>query len=173
MSQHLYHMPIGATIDMRGPKGHMEYLGTGRLAVKDMRSGTFKIERFKELGMIAGGTGITPMLQLIQAIMCDPNDKTKLSLLFANQTEGDIFLRKEIEALAKASRGQFKIWYTVDRAPDQWAFSTGFVDKEMVQARLPQPGEDTFVVVCGPPPMIKFACTPAFEALGHTRWESF
>ena len=33
---------------------------------------------------ILGGTGITPMLQLIRTVFRDPNDKTNLSLLFAN-----------------------------------------------------------------------------------------
>ena len=37
--------------------------------------------------MIAGGTGITPMLQIIEQCLKDPNDDTKLSLLFANQVE--------------------------------------------------------------------------------------
>jgi len=39
----------------------------------------------KKLGMIAGGTGITPMLQLIRVIFKDKNDKLEISLLFANQ----------------------------------------------------------------------------------------
>lgn len=39
----------------------------------------------KKLGMIAGGTGITPMLQLVRAIFKDKNDNTEISLLFANQ----------------------------------------------------------------------------------------
>lgn len=37
--------------------------------------------------MIAGGTGITPMYQIIQAAIQDTNDKTRLDLLFANKTE--------------------------------------------------------------------------------------
>ena len=39
----------------------------------------------KKLGLIAGGTGITPMLQLVRQILKDPEDKTEVSLLFANQ----------------------------------------------------------------------------------------
>lgn len=39
----------------------------------------------KKLGMIAGGTGITPMLQLIRACFKDRNDTTQIFLLFANQ----------------------------------------------------------------------------------------
>ena len=39
----------------------------------------------KKVGMIAGGTGITPMLQLIRQILKNKEDKTEVSLLFANQ----------------------------------------------------------------------------------------
>lgn len=39
----------------------------------------------KRVGMIAGGTGITPMLQLIRQVLKDKDDKTELALLFANQ----------------------------------------------------------------------------------------
>ena len=35
--------------------------------------------------MIAGGTGITPMLQIIRQMLKDKKDKTEMSLLFANQ----------------------------------------------------------------------------------------
>jgi NAD(P)H-flavin reductase len=43
------------------------------------------IKKVKKIGMIAGGTGITPMYQLIQDICNNPEDTTQLSLLFANQ----------------------------------------------------------------------------------------
>ena len=42
----------------------------------------------KHVGMLAGGTGITPMLQISDEIFREGNnDKTKVSLLFANQSE--------------------------------------------------------------------------------------
>lgn len=37
MSQHLDSLDIGDTIDMKGPKGHMSYLGCGNFTVKLMR----------------------------------------------------------------------------------------------------------------------------------------
>ena len=65
--------------------------------------------------MIAGGTGITPMLQLITDVFRNPDDKTCLSLLFANQSEDDIFVRGELEAIQAQHPDRFKLWYTVDR----------------------------------------------------------
>lgn len=40
--------------------------------------------------MIAGGTGITPMYQIIQSSIKDASDRTKLSLIYANVEEDDI-----------------------------------------------------------------------------------
>lgn len=50
--------------------------------------------------MLAGGTGITPMYQVANMILKNPNDKTKMRLIFANLTEEDILLQKELAALA-------------------------------------------------------------------------
>jgi cytochrome-b5 reductase len=40
--------------------------------------------------MIAGGSGITPMFQIIKASVKDKEDKTKLALIYANVDEDDI-----------------------------------------------------------------------------------
>ena len=40
--------------------------------------------------MIAGGTGITPMYQIIKASVQDPQDKTQLRLIYANVNQDDI-----------------------------------------------------------------------------------
>ncbi len=58
------------------------------------------------------------MLQLVRHITKDPKDDTKLSLLFANQTEKDILLRDELEQVVKEHPDQFRLWYTVDRATE-------------------------------------------------------
>ena len=57
------------------------------------------------------------MLQIIQAILKDPEDNTRVSLLFANQTVDDILVRDELETMAESSE-QFTLWYTLDRPPD-------------------------------------------------------
>ena len=171
MSQHLDGLKIGDKILMKGPKGHVDYKRNGHFTLK--RKGDEKTShQVKTLGMIAGGTGITPMLQIIRAIAHDPNDHTVVYLIFANQTEEDIFLRAELEALPK---DRFHLWYTLDRPPQNWGYSSGFINAEMCKKHLPKPGKDTFYMVCGPPPMIKYACEPAFSEIGITEdhWFSF
>ena len=71
--------------------------------------------------MLAGGTGITPMLQLVREVVRDPSDSTQLALLFANQTPGDILLKDELDGLAKTHSDRFELRYTVDRPVDgEW-----------------------------------------------------
>lgn len=117
MSQHLEGLKIGDTIDVRGPSGRLNYLGNGKFSVKKLRKDPPQILAVTHVGMIAGGTGITPMLQLVRHILKDPADKTKLALIFANQTEKDILVRKELEEVAKEHPDQFKLWYTLDKPP--------------------------------------------------------
>ena len=56
------------------------------------------------------------MLQLVRQIANDPDDSTEMTLLFANQSENDILLRKELDECAKDHPRQFKVRYTVDKA---------------------------------------------------------
>lgn len=49
-----------------------------------------------------------------------------------------------------------------------WAYSSGFIDSEMIQSHLPGPGDHTQILMCGPPPMIKYACIPNLKKLGYT-----
>jgi NAD(P)H-flavin reductase len=59
--------------------------------------------------MIAGGSGITPMFQVAQGILRDPRDVTKVFLIYANVTEEDILLRKELEGWARDHPAHFKV----------------------------------------------------------------
>jgi cytochrome-b5 reductase len=41
-----------------------------------------------------------------------------------------------------------------------WAYDIGFVNDGMISQHLPPPSDDTIILMCGPPPMINFACNP-------------
>ncbi|CAI9782479.1 unnamed protein product [Fraxinus pennsylvanica] len=85
----------------------------------------------KHIGMIAGGSGISPMLQIIDAILKNPDDNTQVTLLYAN------------------------VFYTVDNPTKDWHGGTGYIANDMVKKGLPGPGDDTLILVCGPPGMMK------------------
>ena len=101
MTQYLENLPIGDTIDVRGPSGLLIYNGKGVFDIKEDKKGPSKNVQVKQLSMIAGGTGITPIMQLVRAVFRDPEDETCLSLLFANQTGEDILLRNELGEVQK------------------------------------------------------------------------
>jgi len=168
LSQYLDTLKIGDTIDMKGPKGHLTYLGSGKFTVAQMRK-PLQERKAKHFGLIAGGTGITPILALCVAIFRDTKDTTTtMSVLYANQTEDDILVREELEALAKAYPARFKLHYTLDRPPEGWKFSSGFINQEMLEKTMPPAAADgsSQILMCGPPPMLKFACLPNLEKMG-------
>ena len=99
-------------------------------------------------------------------------------MLFANQAPRDILCREQLERVEAAWPRRFKLWYTVDRVGDgadsargdggeSWQYDRGFINQQMIAARLPPPAADTVILLCGPPPMIERACLPALRALGY------
>lgn len=166
MTQYLDALKIGDTIDFRGPSGLIFYKGHGVIETKATKTANPVRNVYRELGMIAGGSGITPILQVIRAIMKDESDATKVSLLFANIAEEDILLREELDSLAEKHADRFRVWYTVDQPSADWKYSSGFINAEMIEEYLPAPAEDVAVLMCGPPAMINFACTPSLDKVG-------
>lgn len=104
LSQVLDAIHVGDTVDVRGPLGSFLYSGHGRW-VFGTHSG-----RARRIIMMAGGTGITPMYQLIRAITNDHTDRTEVRLIYANRTANDILLQGELCQLEKESDGRVKIW---------------------------------------------------------------
>ena len=49
--------------------------------------------------------------QIINAVLKNPEDRTQISLLYANQTSDDILLRQQLDALAE-KHDNFRIWHT-------------------------------------------------------------
>lgn len=142
-------LKVGDEVLFRGPKGAY----------------THTVGQYKKIGMIAGGTGITPMYQLIRAICEDEYDTAEVSLIFANQSEDDILLREELDSFARRYPKNFKLWYMVDHAPKDWAYGSGYVTADVIKAKLPAPGADTKIMLCGPPGMVN-ASKKALGTLG-------
>lgn len=141
-------LKVGDNVLFRGPKGAY----------------THTSGQVQKLGMIAGGTGITPMYQLIRAICEDEYDTTEISLILANRTEADILLREELETFARRYPKNFKLWFMLDHPPESWQYGSGFVTADVMKARLPAPGEQNKIMLCGPPGMVA-ASKKALESL--------
>jgi cytochrome-b5 reductase len=100
--------------------------------------------------MIAGGTGITPMLQIIRAALKNPLDFTTLSLIYANVNPEDILLKKELDDLAVRHSKRFKVYYVLNNPPaGEWDGGVGFVTKEHIKNHLPATDANIKILMCG------------------------
>lgn len=97
------------------------------------------------------------MYQLIRAICEDRTDKTQVSLIYANRSPPDILLRTQLDRYQKMAPEKFNIQYVVDKPTPGWDGATGYVNKQMIQDKLPPPEQDTKILLCGPPGMINAA----------------
>ena len=91
----------------------------------------------RRFGMIAGGTGITPMLQIIRAIQRGRKmgDTTEVDLIFANVNPEDILLKEDLDELAKQDKG-IRVYYVLNNPPEKWDGGVGFVTAEMIKVSL-------------------------------------
>jgi len=170
----------GDTMDFRGPVTTLEY------APNIVRC----------LGMVAGGTGITPMYQIIRTVLRNPEDRTQLRLLYASRTEQDILLREELDQLAADHPDRLIVQYVVEKPPDESnarkgaaadqeegsvvtlskdaprpALAVGLVSAPLITDFLPAPTDpQTAILVCGPHGMLQHLCgSPPPGASGPSR----
>ncbi|GMH31344.1 hypothetical protein Nepgr_033187 [Nepenthes gracilis] len=162
MSQHLDSLPVGSVLEVKGPIGHIEYTGKGSFVVHG------KPKFAKKLAMVAGGTGITPIYQVMQAILKDPEDDTEMYLVYCNRTEDDILLRDEIDGWVKEHGNRLRVWYVVSRGlREGWKYSIGHVSESILREHIPAAAEDTLALACGPPAMIQFSVQPYLEKMNY------
>lgn len=161
MSQHLDSLPIGSVLHVKGPLGHVEYTGRGNFLVH----GEPKFA--KRLAMVAGGTGITPIYQVIQAILKDPEDETEMFVVYANRTEDDILLREELDDWAKKHE-KLKVWYVVKESKREgWEYSVGYIRESILREHIPEGSDDVLALACGAPSMIEEAVRLNLEKMNY------
>ncbi|KAI0086010.1 hypothetical protein BDY19DRAFT_895569 [Irpex rosettiformis] len=163
MSMGFDSLQIGDSVEIKGPLGLFVWLGRG------MASWRGAERKLREIGMVYGGSGITPILQVLRAILHDDGDaETKIYLISANKTEEDILCREEIEALVTKNGLRLSVYYVLsstETLTEVWTQGRGRVDEEVLRRYLPDPpgertGDDSvnggkMILSCGPPGMIE------------------
>jgi len=113
----------------------------------------------KKVGMLVGGTGITPMLQALHAILGTEGDETEVSMLYGSRTADNILAGKELDAWAKDfPRLTVTHVLSAEPADSAWTGARGFISKDLIAAKLPAPADDCVIFICGPPPMYGALC---------------
>jgi nitrate reductase (NAD(P)H) len=163
MTQALDSMPIGHFVEFKGPVGKFEYLGRGLCSIGGKKR---VVKRFV---MICAGSGITPIYQVLRAVVKDAEDPTTCVVLDGNRVEEDILCRKELDELAGMDSGRCEIVYTLTRPGKEWKGLTGRMDRKFLEERVGRPSEgeggDTLVLICGPESM-ENSTRDALRALG-------
>jgi nitrate reductase (NAD(P)H) len=141
---------VGDVVELKGPIGHFIWKGNGIASLHGEE------RRIAEIGLICGGSGITPVLQVLRAILTDPvGHHTKVWVLDVNRFPDDILCREELDQLAQEHDSHFKLHYSLTGKPlpEDWRYSTGRITDEMLISHLPGQRDDALVCICGPPPM--------------------
>ncbi|ORY92010.1 Oxidoreductase, molybdopterin-binding domain-containing protein, partial [Syncephalastrum racemosum] len=163
LTQLLDKVRIGETVDCKGPLGEYEYLGDGRYTIEGVQTSA------RHIGMIAGGTGITPMWQVLDALRHDdPSSRPCVSLIYCARHLEDLVLTEELEALqAYLGPDRLHLRYILSTPPkDAWEHGSGRLSLSDVQEHLfpfatsQVTEEDKVVLLCGSDAMIEQSCKP-------------
>eukprot|EP00759_Apiculatamorpha_spiralis_P054617 PhF_6_TR6989/c1_g1_i2/m.10363/K00326/E1.6.2.2; cytochrome-b5 reductase len=132
------------------PRVHALTVGDGMDWAAVPPSFVYKPNLYKNMYMIAGGVGITPMLQLIRTVLANPDDKTKMKLLFMNKTPEDILLKSELDALVQQNPDRLQITYGIDKPTEGWKGEVGHANADMISRTLTsRPKEGDRILLCG------------------------
>lgn len=126
----------GNTLLMRGPYGN-----------------GFDINEYKgkELVIIAGGTGLSPVKGIVDYFCEHPDEAAGTTLVAGFKSPQDILFKQDFERWEKTIR----VIKTVDSAPEGYSGLTGMVTKYIPDLPLETPSDAAFITV-GPPVMIRF-----------------
>jgi len=164
MGQYLDNRSVGDMIDVKGPIGHLYYDLPSHITLRRPRK-TVSLN-FQSMNMIAGGTGLTPMYQLIQRVIADPRDVTRVKMIYGNSTEDDILCREDLEEMRRMD--YVDIVFTIGSAKNSWKEETGHVTSEMIKKYMSPPQDEPVNLICGPPGMMR-AMTKILKEMGHPK----
>jgi cytochrome-b5 reductase len=146
VSDYVHTLKVGDTISVKGCYTSKKILAN----------------QYKHIGLIAGGSGLTPLLQIAQELLDQVEDTTRLTMIFCNATPDDVYLREELDELASVFPDRLKVLYAVDDTAGQpWQGLVGRVDAAMIAEHMPPPGDEgSMVMTCGPKPMVAAIAGP-------------
>lgn len=132
LGNYLLNLPLHSRVEVRGP--------FGRYAPNPA---------WKSIACIAGGTGITPIYQVMR------DWPGEVALLYGSEAWEDIILRDELDELVHQSRGRIRVHHVLHRQDSSWNGLTGLISEGMIRELLPKPAASTGFLVCGADAMVR------------------
>jgi len=144
----LHNMEAGGIVGVRGP------LGNG-----------YPVEALKgsNVVMIGGGFGFSTLRALTNFLLDDANRGSfgDVTVIYGARSPGLLLYKDELKQWQE--RTDLHLYLTVDVGDQEWPGRVGVVPK--VTKDIAPGSENTYVVICGPPVMIKFTL-PVIKELG-------
>ncbi len=121
----------------------------------------------KTIVMIAGGTGITPMIQALHAILGDEEGIIeKTHLLYGSRNFDDILGKDMLDKWTDENPEKLSVTHVLSHEEkdtasiDEAGVKKGYIDRKLIESIAPPPsaGSDVLIFVCGPPIMYDVMC---------------
>ncbi|XP_039292054.1 cytochrome b5 reductase 4 [Nilaparvata lugens] len=123
-----------------------------------------------EVYLFAAGTGITPMLSVVDWLLKSPS-VLKIRLLYFNKTRKDIILEDKLDQLA-SEESRFYVEHILSEPSSEWSGRRGHVSLDLLLNILPKHADDIprsdFVCICGPRPFTALVEKMLKEHLEYT-----
>ena len=155
LTEWLHSMEVGQMITVRGPYGR-------HFPVEEDLVG-------RDLIFVAGGIGLAPLRSVINYVRDNRDKYGRVDIVYGSRSKDDLVGYKEIVE-EWMNEKDFHVHLTIDREQEGWDGHVGFVPNYVKE--LDFKPENTCVLICGPPIMIKFTL-PGLLELGFDKTQIF
>ena len=155
LTEWLHAMEEGQMITVRGPYGR-------HFPVDDELAG-------KNLVFVAGGIGLAPLRSVINYVRDNRDKYGRVDIIYGSRSKEDLVYYDEIVS-EWMNEPDFHVHLTIDREQEGWDGHVGFVPTYVKELEFKP--ENTCVLICGPPIMIKFTL-PGLIELGFDKTQIF
>ncbi|EFX05644.1 NADH-cytochrome b5 reductase [Grosmannia clavigera kw1407] len=143
---------------------------------------SYKPNEHSHVGVVAGGQGITPCYQLVRGILLNPEDRTRVTLVWGVNADRDVMLATELAALQRAYPDRLTTHIVASHPSADSQYPKGYVTGELLKSVgiVPDAASEkpsgtatgvSKVFISGPPAMEKTfgGRNGAFTQLGFTK----
>lgn len=130
MTMALESIPIGHSIDFKGPIGKFKYLSGGECEIGGRKR---MVKRFI---MICGGSGVTPIFSVLRAILNEDREGPECLVLDGNRRVEDILCRDELDALVRGREDRCRLVYALSQPTEGWMGLRGRLGRDVLEKEV-------------------------------------
>ena len=116
----------------------------------------FSPAKARNIVLIAGGSGITPMMSLAKSTL-DQEPNSKVTLLYANRDVASIIFKDQLEELTKSHK-HLQVIHVLENNAQAYGQHEGYINQSVITSLIEQVNdEQAEYFICGPAPMMEVA----------------